>query len=188
VRRCRYLALNGIDFILVREKDLAAEKLIALCHEIRDAVRTANATTGLRTKLLVSGRADMAVAAELDGVHLSSQVDELTPEQVKEVYRQAALPAPWVSVSCHSLAEVRRAREVGASAVLFAPVFGKSLRGEQVAEGVGLDALRLACNQAGPVPVFALGGVSLFDATACLRAGAAGIAAIKLFFGDSQGG
>ncbi len=42
-----------------------------------------------KTKLLVNGRPDVAVAAGADGVHLSAQVGELTVEQVQEVFGAA---------------------------------------------------------------------------------------------------
>jgi thiamine-phosphate pyrophosphorylase len=58
--------------------------------------------------------------------------------------------------------------------------------------GAGLEALRQACTGEGPpcnvegigasrLPVLALGGVTLQNALACIAAGAAGIAAIRLF-------
>jgi thiamine-phosphate pyrophosphorylase len=45
----------------------------------------------------------------------------------------------------------------------------------------GLDQLRAACTVAAPTPVYALGGVTLENAPACVEAGAAGIAGIRLF-------
>jgi thiamine-phosphate pyrophosphorylase len=47
--------------------------------------------------------------------------------------------------------------------------------------GTGLDLLRRACRGAAPVPVLALGGVTAQNTPACVAAGAAGIAAIRLF-------
>ena len=43
----------------------------------------------------------------------------------------------------------------------------------------GLEALREACRA--KIPVLALGGITLQNAASCLQAGAAGIAAIRLF-------
>jgi thiamine-phosphate pyrophosphorylase len=55
-----------------------------------------------------------------------------------------------------------------------APVFEK-----HDAQPTGLEALREASKS--KIPVLALGGVTLANARSCLDAGAAGIAAIRLF-------
>ena len=110
-------------------------------------------------------------------MHRSGAEGELTPGEVKRL-----MPEAWVSVSCHTLEEVRRAVAAGADAVLFGPVFGKTVGGVEVVAGTGLEALRLACDAAGEVPVFALGGVTAARAHACEGAGAAGLAAIRMFF------
>ena len=174
VERCRQLQEQGIDYILVREKLLAAGALVALCRRVKAAAGGA--------KVLVSGRVDVAAAAGLDGVHLSAAPGELTPAEVRRV-----LPGAWVSVSCHTAGEVLRAAEDGADAALFGPVFGKVVEGREVVKGVGLTALRQAVAQAGTMPVLALGGVGAGDAWACFEAGAAGLAGIRLFFGVEHG-
>jgi len=89
----------------------------------------------------------------------------------------------WVSVSCHSLADVESARAAGADVCLFGPVFGKSVDGVEVVPGAGLEALRQACAAAGKdLPVFALGGVTEANSAACVDAGASGVAGIRMFF------
>ena len=56
----------------------------------------------------------------------------------------------------------------------------KILKRVQKLFGTGLALLEQACRAAAPVPVFALGGVTADNAADCLRAGAAGVAAIRL--------
>ncbi len=159
--------------MLLREKHLAAGALAALSRTLIAAVRE---TTG-STQVLIAQRLDVAIASAADGVHLSAAIGELTVEQVRRL-----MPSAFVSVSCHSLAEVERARAAGASAVLFAPVFGKTVDGVEVVAGLGLERLREACAAAGAMPVFALGGVTEANAESCVEAGAAGIAGIRMFF------
>ena len=171
VGQCRGLAEAGVDTLLVREKELAAGALVAVCRQVK-------AVAG-RTRVLVSGRADVALAAGLDGVNLGAAAGELTPGQVRQV-----LAGAWVSVSCHTLDEVARAVDGGASAVLFGPVFGKVVAGREVVAGVGLEALGVACRAAGAVPVLALGGVAEGSAAACVAVGAVGVAGIRMFFGE----
>jgi thiamine-phosphate pyrophosphorylase len=60
---------------------------------------------------------------------------------------------------------------------VFAPVFEK--KDAPGTSAAGLEALRQACRAR--IPVLALGGVTLQNTESCLEAGAAGIAAIRLF-------
>lgn len=178
-RRC---ARAGVDFLQLREKDLAARDLADLGHGIVEVLRGESAGT----RLLINSRADVAVAIQAAGVHLTSGRGELTPDQVRRVYAAAGLGEPVVSLSCHTVAEVVRARELRASLVLFGPVFEKvvlDVNGEepQAVGGGGLELLRTACVAAGPMPVLALGGVTEVNLAECLQAGAAGVAGIRLF-------
>ena len=134
-----------------------------------------------RPRLLLNGRPDIAAAAHADGVHLTARPGELTPGQVRHIFRTAGAPRCTISVSCRTLEQVERARTNGADFILFSPVFEKVLEGRQVAKGTGLHLLRAACRLAHPVPVLALGGVTPQNTPDCLAAGAAGIAAIRLF-------
>ena len=84
------------------------------------------------------------------------------------------MPAPVIAVSCHGVEETFRAASDQARFAVFAPVFEKNMT-----PGVGLAALHKACQA--KIPVLALGGVTLQNAASCLQAGAAGVAAIRLF-------
>ena len=156
---------HGVDFIQLREKDLTVRELEALAREAVCAVRGNSS----RTRLLINSRTDVAIACGADGVHLRGE--DVLPSEVRAAWRQGA---PVISVSCHSTAEVGRAAREGADLAVFAPVFEK--RG---ASGVGLEMLQAAC--AHPIRVLALGGVTRENARACVEAGAAGVAGIRLF-------
>jgi thiamine-phosphate pyrophosphorylase len=145
---------SGLELLQIREKDLSARELFALTQKIV-------ALRGNRlTKILVNSRADVALAAGADGVHLPSAAPEQT------------LPGLLVGRSCHTVEEIHNLR---ADFVTFGPVFKSPGKGAPV----GLDALREACK--GSVPVYALGGITWENAAACIEAGAAGIAGIRLF-------
>ena len=146
-----------VDYIQVREKDLPA-------REIFEFVVAAVATRGNSpTKILVNERADIAWCTGADGVHLPSAAPHET------------LPGLLVARSCHREAEVRDAH---ADLVTFSPVFESAGKGPPV----GLEALRKACRTS--IPVFALGGITWENARACIEAGAAGVAGIRLFLTD----
>jgi thiamine-phosphate pyrophosphorylase len=168
---------DGIDFIQLREKDLPAVTLAQLSREILEIIGLA----GGLTKLLINAHPDIAIATGAHGVHLTAAPGECTPDQIRNLYASAGLSAPLLTVSCHTLEDVQRARNNQVSAILFAPVFEKVTHGLKIFPGRGLDQLCAACVAASPVPVYALGGVTFENAPSCLEAGAAGIAGIRLF-------
>ncbi len=188
-------AANGVAFIQLREKDLTARDQVELAQRMMEIVRGASRAAGSagRTRLLINGGPDVALAAGADGVHLPSGPEGLTPMEVREIFsagRRAGETSapPYISVSCHTLPEVEEARRQEPECILFAPVFEKNLshEGSENLPGNGLGLLTEACRAAAPVPVFALGGVSAENAKQCLEAGAVGIAAIRLMMEDQN--
>ncbi len=169
VREARRWAAEGIDFIQVREKDLVAGDLVVLVRRIVATVRDERA----ETRVLVNSRVDIAIAAGAHGVHLTSASGELTPAQVRQLS-----PASVISISCHTLEEVRCAKDLGAQILLFGPIFSKQVDGIEVVRGIGLMALRDASSIA---PVFALGGITPGNIASCRRAGAIGAAGIRIY-------
>ena len=171
-------AQDGIDFIQLREKKINAEELIDLARTMLEEIAS---VPDAKTRLLINGRPDVAIAAGAAGVHLTSHPDELTPTQVRAVYAASGSGEPVISVSCHTLDEVQRAHQQGADLILFGPVFEKRIARRLIRDGSGLEALSAACRAAAGTPVLALGGVTLQNAGACVDAGGAGVAAIRLF-------
>jgi thiamine-phosphate pyrophosphorylase len=177
---------SGIDFIQLREKNLNARELEALA---RQAVQSIRENTPLRTDnrklgtaLLINSRVDVAFAVEAAGVHLRSV--DISPSKVREIWekcgagaREISQTKPTVAVSCHTPVEVAAAARENAGFAVFAPVFEK--RAAPGTTPTGLYALRQACRH--QIPVLALGGITLQNAHTCVEAGAAGIAAIRLF-------
>src|SRR5664279_1255949 len=173
----------GVDYIQLREKDLAARDLERLARDAVRATRENSATA----KLLVNGRADVALASRADGVHLPA--GELEASEVRALWMRASDSEPMIAVSAHTVAEVRTAAAQGANFAVLAPIFEKI---HSDVQGIGIDALRVACAASTPpdntdwspqrrFAVLALGGVTLSNAGPCLAAGAAGVAGIRLF-------
>ena len=183
IRQASSLAAKGVDFIQLREKDLEAGALAALAGKVLAVLRS----HARAPKLLISSRADVAIASGADGVHLTSAEGQLTPAQIRQLYASAGLPEPIISISCHSLSEIPAARD--ATLILFGPIFEKVISARQtppagdslVSDGIGLNLLHLACTTAAPTPVLALGGITAANTEATIQAGAAGVAAIRMF-------
>ncbi len=174
-------ARDRIDFVQLREKHLPDESLLALARNMSQILKSGAGESKPCIRLLINGRPDIAAAAHADGVHLTSGPGELNAAQVRRFFAAAQRPAPLISISCHNLEEVQRAAEAEVDLILFGPVFEKSVNGQRVHQGQGLEMLNRASLQAGHTPLLALGGVTQENIAACLAAGAAGIAAIRLF-------
>jgi thiamine-phosphate pyrophosphorylase len=163
----------GIELIQLREKRLTARVLFELSEQ------SVALTRGSATRLLVNDRADVAAAAGADGVHLTTQsIDAAT---IRRTFGKDFL----IGVSTHSHAEAEAAEEDGADFAVFGPVFATPSK-EDYGLPTGLAKLEGVAKKLAPFPVLALGGVDVTNARECLRAGASGIAGIRLFEEPNQ--
>jgi thiamine-phosphate pyrophosphorylase len=153
------LQAAGVPALQLREKDLPDRAQLALLRLLRGA---------FAGTLLVNGRADLAVAAGADGVHLPADGVPTAP-------LRARFPRLCIGRSTHTLAEVEREAMAGADYVTFGPVLASPGKGEPI----GLAALARAASVG--IPVIALGGIGPADLDAVARAGAAGAAGIRAF-------
>ena len=160
----------AVDWIQIREKDLSARDLLELSQQ---AVARAG-----KTRILANDRLDVALAAGAAGVHLGGESAPVA--EVARWCRAGHAPAEFlIGASCHSLAEVLAAGNSGADYVFFGPIFATPSKLRYGAP-LGVEQLAEVCRQA-HIPVIAIGGITTGNAGECLRAGAAGIAAIRLF-------
>jgi thiamine-phosphate pyrophosphorylase len=172
-------AAARIDMIQLREKDLSVRALEELARKAMAALGAGS------TRLLINSRTDVALSCGAHGVHLRAH--DLAASEARAIFAQAGMHEAMIGVSAHSAAEVVSAEAHGADFAVFAPVFEK----EGEPNRHGLEQLRQICHRAEApqpaMPVLALGGITLENARRCFEAGAAGIAAIRLFQqGDVQ--
>lgn len=146
---------GAVDWIQLREKDLPPGELLAIAREL----------IKLPVKLIVNSNVD--VAREIGaGLHLPA--GDPVPAN-----------APAFGVSCHSVADVRRAASAGASYALLSPIFPSPSK-PGYGPALGLAQLAEAA-RAVTIPVLALGGVDASNAPACVAVGAAGYASVSTF-------
>jgi len=171
--KIRAAAAAGVDWVQIREKDLPARELLAL---VREAVALGSDRPG-SMQMIVNDRLDVALAAGAAGVHLGHA--SVPARDVVRWCRAGNAPADFlVGVSCHSLEGAQEAESAGASYTYFGPIyetpskipFGKPHGVEELAHVA--KAVR--------IPVIAIGGVNESNAAECIRAGAAGVAAIRM--------
>jgi len=171
VGRMEIAARAGVDWIQLREKDLSGR---ALAELLREALRRVPA--GCR--IVLNDRLDVACALGAGGVHLGRE--SLSVEDARRLARgRGATQDFLVGASTHSLAAALSAEKAGADYLVFGPVYATPSKA-QYGPPQGIERLAEVCH-AVSLPVLAIGGITVENARACLEAGAAGIAAIRLF-------
>ncbi|HEX9577357.1 MAG TPA: thiamine phosphate synthase [Myxococcales bacterium] len=148
---------RGAAGVQLRQPSVTARVLLERARALRAIC------TRFAAPLLVNDRADVAIAAGADGVHLPAR--GLPAADAKKL-------VPLVGVSCHTVEEVARAAE--ADFCVFGPIFDTPGKGP----ALGTNALAAAA-RATSKPVFALGGVDAGNAARCIEAGARGVACIR---------
>ena len=177
----------GVDWVQIREKDLPGRGLASLTRKAvahRSAVR-----------IIVNDRLDVAIAEQAGGVHLgeaglpvadvakwvnrSESGVVVSDHGAASQFPVAASGGFLIGASCHSLDGAKAAVRDGADYIFFGPVFATPSKAK-FGGPQGVEKLAAVCS-AVSIPVIAIGGITLENAVECIAAGAAGIAAIRLF-------
>lgn len=151
---------GGCRWIMLREKDLPPDDLLALARDIAALAERNGAT------LSVNG--DLALAKALgSGLHLPADGSALAA-------RAALGPAALIGKSAHTLEEIEKALDTGADYVTLSPIFASASK-PGYGPALGLKGLRRATTRL-QIPVVALAGIDVDNAGPCLKAGAAAVA------------
>jgi thiazole tautomerase (transcriptional regulator TenI) len=165
LEHCEDAIHAGVDLIQIREPGLEASALLSL------AAAAVAIARGTPTRIVVNDRLDVAIASGAHGVHLRG--DSIPPERARSMAPAGFL----IGRSVHSADEAVLAAR-GADYVVAGTVFPTSSK-PGLRQHLGLGGLA-AIVRAVPVPVLAIGGVTVERIEAAASAGAAGIAAIGL--------
>ncbi len=159
---------TGVKLIQLREKELTAKSLFFLAQSLRAI------TAHYGAMLIVNSRLDIALATNADGLHLPE--DALPVQTVRRFFSRL------VGRSVHSVEGAKEAEQSGADYLLFGHIF------ETPSKSVpprGLNALEEVC-KAVSIPVYAVGGITPERVSACLNAGAFGVAVMNSLMSASD--
>lgn len=162
---------GGAGVVQVRMKSSPAGAVLEASRRILALARG-------RALVIVNDRADLAVLAGADGVHLGDE--DLPPEEARRLIG----PGMLLGRTCRTLGEARAALAAGADHVGFGPVFQSRSKALTVPPR-GLEALREVAARCGG-PVVAIGGITLESIGEVARAGAAAAAVIDDLFGRGE--
>ena len=168
----------GVNWVQIREKDLSAKECAALTTAAVTRTARPFASKQATIRILVNDRLDVALSQAAGGVHIGE--NSLPVEKARELVN-SRIPSQdfLIGVSCHSAEAATAAAKGGANYIFFGPVFATPSKAAYGAPQ-GLARLAEVCRVV-PLPVIAIGGITLDNAAPCLTAGASGIAAIRLF-------
>ena len=156
---------GGADMIQLRDKTGDLRALLPQARAIQALCRSHGAV------FIVNDRLDLALAAEADGVHLGQE--DLPAEAARPLLPRGRI----LGVSTHNREQAQAARASGADYIGFGPMFATDTKHTGFGPR-GLGALR-DIRAAVPLPILAIGGISLENVAEVIAAGATAPAVIS---------
>lgn len=166
------LLAAGVELIQYRDKSGSPQAILAAASSLRDIF------AGTTTRLILNDRADLAVLANFDGVHVGQ--DDLSPEDARRVIG----PDRTVGVSTHTGEQVIAAALTPADYIAIGPIFTTSTK-QNPDPVVGLEGMRHA-RALTTRPLVAIGGITRANARSVLDAGADSVAIISAFLSPGE--
>jgi thiamine-phosphate pyrophosphorylase len=158
------LVAAGVSLVQYRNKSGNARQMLDHARELRNRLPAS-------VKLIMNDRADLALVAEFDGVHVGQ--DDLLPESVRKIIG----PDRWLGVSTHNPEQLAEADKTSADYLAIGPLFATS-RKENPDPVVGLKGVRRA-RELTRKPLVAIGGITRANAASVIEAGADSVAVIS---------
>ena len=159
------LAAAGVRLLQYRNKQASARELLASSKRLSLLLIPQGVT------FVVNDRADVALAAEANGVHVGQE--DLGVEAARSVVGEGKL----LGVSTHSLVQLKDAATTSADYVAVGPVFSTSSKANPDPV-VGIELIRRA-RPLTDKPIVAIGGITLERAAEVIEAGADSVAVIS---------
>jgi len=154
----------GVTLMQYRDKSGNARQMLEQAMELRRRL-------GDSVKLIMNDRADLCLAAGLDGVHVGQE--DLSAEGARKVIGTSL----WLGVSTHNSEQVKEADKTSADYIAIGPVFATASK-ENPDPVVGLEGVRQARNLTGK-PLVAIGGINRANCQSVIEAGADSVSVIS---------
>lgn len=176
---------GGASMIQLREKELsdrdllhAARTLVQICRRHRSPSGHADGKSDpLPALAIINDRADIAVLADADGVHIGP--DDLPPADARRIIG----PQRLLGISTDSVARAHEAIGAGADLCGVGPMFTTSTKDKPVTLGPTYLEQYLADPVASPVPHLAIGGITPSNLPELTSRGCTGIAVSSVVCG-----
>lgn len=165
VELTRLAIRGGADTIQFRQKIGATREMIEIAQQIRQLCTDSGVT------FLVNDRVDVAIAAGADGVHLGQ--DDFPIPLARKLLGESRI----IGGSAMTLEEAQKCLTEGADYIGFGPVYPTASK-EDAGPVTGIGLLKQVV-EVSPLPIIAIGGVSVENTPEVMQAGIHGIAVIS---------
>ncbi len=165
------LVAAGCTLIQYRNKSGSARQMLDEARELR-------ACLGKGVRLIMNDRADLCLAAGLDGLHVGQ--DDLSPASARRIIGANR----WLGVSTHNPEQLALADQTSADYLAIGPVFATSSKANPDPL-VGLEGVRRA-RELTRKPLVAIGGITRANARSVIEAGADAVAVISDLLRDPR--
>ncbi len=156
---------GGADTIQLREKAGETKEMIRAAEQIQALCRRAGVT------FIVNDRVDVAIASHADGVHLGQ--NDFPIPLARSLLGEEAI----IGGSAGDMEEARKCLLEGVDYIGFGPVYFTTSK-EDAGPAGGLDLLKQVVEEI-PLPIIAIGGITVANAPQVIQAGGHGIAVIS---------
>ncbi|MCL0068619.1 thiamine phosphate synthase [Thermodesulfovibrionales bacterium] len=146
---------SGIRWMQYREKGRAKKEIFYMALKLREI------TTKFGASLIVNDYADIALAANADGLHLGQ--DDLPLTEARKIMGEKI-----IGISTHSIEEAIEAEAKGADYIGFGPVFHTTTKDAGKPKGVSM--LREVRDSV-KIPVIAIGGIKIDNVQSVFESG-----------------
>ena len=167
----RELVAGGARLLQLREKQASAREILRLARELRRVLPK-------DVTLIVNDRADLAVAAKADGVHLGQ--DDIPAGAARRIIGDQRI----LGISTHNLQQVQWAQATSANYLAIGPVF-HTISKDKPDPTIGLEGVRQA-RALTAKPLVAIGGITLDNCQSVIEAGANSVAVIGELLRDPR--
>lgn len=167
-----HIVKAGPKALIVREKDLPEAEYEQLAAQVMQICKRYGVYCILHTYV------QAAVRLRAEAVHLPLEGLMALSEAQKARFRV-------IGASVHSTGEALKAQAAGASYIIAGHIFATNCK-----EGMsprGLSFLKEVCASV-EIPVYAIGGVNVFNAADCMQAGAQGVCIMSGCMQHTDGG
>jgi thiamine-phosphate pyrophosphorylase len=156
---------GGVTMVQLREKECSTREFIELAFRLKQKL------TPYGVPLIINDRADVALAADADGLHIGQS--DMTYEMARRILGKNKI----IGLSVENIDQVHQANTLDVDYIGISPVFSTSTKTD-TASPFGLEGIRQVM-AVSKHPAVAIGGINSDNVVDVMKAGANGIAVVS---------